>query len=582
MTVDIMTGPRTRCGYSVKKGASKALSTLLITCRNEIPEDYLNAYPSVAFASAPGLEADYPVFPCPMKEQEATAAVRAVEGMAAATISAFRYTGYQREPSICVDVSKIASFLMSAYVTALDDKTKGDPDLKAKIPDTDLNKAQSVLYRRLSANLYQTRIPGEFYHVHGSLEASKTLNMLGLEAFRPDLQNYRECVRTIGTAVRKFSVSELEDLNLKERQAGAPALKYSEFSKTPHGRALKEVPPFTVKAAETSTQPVPFPNTAPSAPHQALDGIRVLELCRVIAGPTIGRCLAAHGASVLKITSPFLPDVPFFQLDVNLGKHTTSLHLQNPHDRAIFEDLLETADVIIDGYRPGALRGLGYGPDSLSELACKRGRGFVYVAEDCFGGTGLDACAGAEWASRRGWQQIADCVTGIAWEQGRFMGLDEPVVPPFPMSDYGTGALGCVAALTGIYRRAVQGGTWICRVSLCQYNLFLFSLNPYPREIQNWLRKVHDPAFFELRHDDSVDEVSQRALQSLKGLHAYLFSDSAIQHAWSPGFRGKMTWPREALSIEGLRVGHIRPARPNGYDEPSWENWETAEEIARQ
>ena len=131
--------------------------------------------------------------------------------------------------------------------------------------------------------------------------------------------------------------------------------------------------------------------------------------------------LAEYGAQVIKVTSPNLPDVPFFQVDVNLGKHTTNLDLRNATDRKTFEGLLQEADVVFDGYRLGALDRLGYGPKQILELTKSRGRGIVYVAENCFGHVG-------PWASRPGWQQIADCATGVAWEQGWFMGLDEPVV----------------------------------------------------------------------------------------------------------------------------------------------------------
>jgi crotonobetainyl-CoA:carnitine CoA-transferase CaiB-like acyl-CoA transferase len=134
-----------------------------------------------------------------------------------------------------------------------------------------------------------------------------------------------------------------------------------------------------------------------------LSGVKVLELCRIIAGPVIGRILAEYGADVLKITSPNLSDVPFFQVDGNMGKHAAELNLKTPEGRKIFEELLADADVILDGYRPGALEKLGYGPKAIAELAQRRGKGFVYVNENCFGYEG-------EWANRPGWQQIADCV----------------------------------------------------------------------------------------------------------------------------------------------------------------------------
>lgn len=141
----------------------------------------------------------------------------------------------------------------------------------------------------------------------------------------------------------------------------------------------------------------------PSNPR-VLEGIKVLELCRIIAGPTIARILGEYGATVLKVTGPGLSDVPFFQVDGNVGKHTTELDLKSPGGRQIFESLLQDADIVVDGYRPGALDKLGYGSKALSEMAMKRKKGIVYVNENCFGYEG-------EWAGRAGWQQIADCVS---------------------------------------------------------------------------------------------------------------------------------------------------------------------------
>jgi hypothetical protein len=440
--------------------------------------------------------------------------------------------------------------------------------------DTDLKMAQSILYRRLSANLYKTKIPGEYYHIHGSLDASKTLEMIGLPPFMPDLQDYHECISTIENAVQRFTVAELEDMNRKERQAGTAVLTKEQFLNTSHGKALAALPPYTLHNIENKTPPAGFlPDHSSEGSRQCLRGIRVLELCRVIAGPTIGRSLAAHGATVMKVTSANLPDVPFFQLDVNTGKHTVSLDLHDSADRTTFESLLATADVLIDGYRPGALDRLGYGPQALAELGARRNCGYIYISEDCFGGTGVLGSK-AEWAGRPGWQQIADCVSGVAWEQGHFMGLNEPVIPPFPMSDYGTGILGCVAAMAGIYLRAQHGGSWICRTSLCQYDLFLLSLGQYPRDIQERLRRTHDASFFDLRHNDSVDEVGKRALKSMKKLHPELFRQAMMHTAWSEGYSAEVKWPKEAISIEGLKVKHTRTTRPNGHDKPTWCGWE--------
>ncbi|ORY69827.1 CoA-transferase family III [Pseudomassariella vexata] len=561
--------------YRVISGAYVALEALISACQagEELPDEVQDYIKHVAFSNT-SPSGDMICFPCPLREQEAGAALKAVEGCATAALCDLRYGKQGRD--INVNLERVTCFLMSAYVTTLDGLGKGHPKIKFRLPgpDTDLNEAQSILYRRLAANLYETRNPGEYYHIHGSLEASTTLRMLGLPPFLPGATDYRQCIDAIESAVKKFSVSELEQRNRKCRQAGAPALTKDQFRQTAHGRALAKLAPFTVRPLGTITPPVAFPaaNAPQTAARQCLAGIRVLELCRVIAGPTIGRSLAAHGAQVIKVTSPKLPDVPFFQLDVNTGKHTTSLHLKDPADRAIFEDLLASADVFIDGYRPGVLASLGYSPESLAARAAQySGRGIVYVTEDCFGGTGV---AGAEWADRPGWQQIADCVTGVAWEQGWSMGLDEPVVPPFPISDYGTGILGTVAALTGLYRRATHGGSWICRTSLIQYNTFLLSLGAYPPVVQEQLWKRHDRDLLALRHSDSVDEVGARALRSIRRLHPDLFEEGMMQEAYSEGFGGVVRWPKEPLEVTGIKVGHVRPTRPNGFDPPSWDGWD--------
>lgn len=160
--------------------------------------------------------------------------------------------------------------------------------------------------------------------------------------------------------------------------------------------------PWTVSRLRGDSCPASFAESSES--RRVLEGVRVLELCRIIAGPTIARILAEYGADVLKITSPNLSDVPFFQVDGNMGKHAADLDLKTSEGRQVFEELLASADVFIDGYRPGALEKLGYGPDAVAAIAEKRGKGIVYVSENCFGYRG-------EWAGRAGWQQIADCVS---------------------------------------------------------------------------------------------------------------------------------------------------------------------------
>jgi hypothetical protein len=397
--------------------------------------------------------------------------------------------------------------------------------------------------------------------------------MIGLEGHRPDLTDYHQCIKIIEDHVKQFTADQLEEMNWRIKQAGVTCLKWEDFKATQHGQELIAQPPWKVESLEQETPPVPFPFASSSAPKpQILSGIRVLELCRIIAGPAMGRGLAEYGAEVIKITSPNLSDVPFFQVDANIGKHTVDLNLKDPDERVIFEELLQSADVILDGYRPGSLNRLGYGPKQLLELAKRRGRGFVYVAENCFGHKG-------PWSARPGWQQIADCVTGVAWAQGQGMGLDEPVVPPFPMSDYGTGCMGTIAALTGLFRRAQSGGSYLGTTSLCQYDIYLLELGLYDDTMMRKLREEHDSEFFELRHYDSVDEVGKRALKTMRRTHPELFEERHMQECFSKGFNAKVRTIRPVVDIDGYWNGFSRSSRPNGFDKPTWNDWEVESDL---
>lgn len=291
----------------------------------------------------------------------------------------------------------------------------------------------------------------------------------------------------------------------------------------------------------------------------------MLEICRIIAGPTVCRILGEYGADVLKITSPNLSDVPFFQVDGNMGKRAADLDLKSEAGRKVFESLLAEADVLVDGYRPGALEKLGYGPKALSELAVKRGKGFVYVNENCFGYEG-------EWHNRPGWQQIADCVSGVAWAQGKFMGLDEPVVPPFPISDYGTGCMGAITAMAGLYHRATRGGSWHGKVSLLQYDLLLFKAGLLPEEVQQQLRDQAGEDFFTLRHAHSVDHISGLALRQMrKNFPDFVDHPKYLDHWYSEGYKNDVSAVLPVVEIDGLDISFRRASRPNGADQASWD-----------
>ncbi|KAJ5772593.1 CoA-transferase family III [Penicillium odoratum] len=542
--------------------------------RLSLPEEVLANKDRVSFSSSH----NEVYFPIPFKETETLAALKGVEGSVAAALADLRFGSTGEARSVEVSLEAATAFGCQAYMAKIDGLSKLDPNVKSKLKDTDLLAAQSNGYRRMSANLYKTKNPDEFYHIHGSLEATTTLNMIGLEGHRPDLTDYEEIIKVIEAQVQKYTVPELEAMNKERRQAGVPALKYEDFIKTPHGALNVQEPAWKVTKLQGDIAPTPFPAARPGS-KRILEGVKVLEMCRIIAGPTVTRILAEYGADVLKITSPNLSDVPFFQVDGNMGKHAADLDLKTEAGRAEFEKLLADVDVIVDGYRPGALEKLGYGPKAMAALAEKRGKGIVYVNENCFGYEG-------EWAGRAGWQQIADCVTGVAWAQGKFMGLDTPAVPPFPISDYGTGCMGAIAALTGLYHRAKTGGSYHGKASLMHYDLLLFAVGQYSADVQEKLRAAQPAEFFQLRHCDSVDRISSTVLKGMQKRFPHLYigpglgsegSQSLTESWFSKAYGTDIEVVKPIAAVQGVDNQFVRASRPNGSDRATWEDFQAEE-----
>lgn len=134
-----------------------------------------------------------------------------------------------------------------------------------------------------------------------------------------------------------------------------------------------------------------------------LDGIRVLDLTRVLAGPVATRTLAIAGADVLRVDSPGLPEIAWQHLETGHGKRSTRLDLTDAADRRVFEELLASADVVVTGYRPEALNAFGLSPEALWE----RHPGLVIGSVAAWSDTG-------PWAERRGFDSIVQATTGIA------------------------------------------------------------------------------------------------------------------------------------------------------------------------
>jgi hypothetical protein len=152
------------------------------------------------------------------------------------------------------------------------------------------------------------------------------------------------------------------------------------------------------------------------------------------------------------------------------------------------------------------------------------------------------------------------------------MGIDEPMVPPFPISDYGTGCMGAIAALTGLYHRTTKGGSWHGKVSLLQYDLLLFTAGQYPPEVQEQQRKTLSPEFLKLRHNHSVDQISKTTLTMMRKRFPELFDKEKYCETWySEKYGDNVCAVKPVVEIEGFEIGFQRGSRPNGSDAPTWD-----------
>jgi hypothetical protein len=186
------------------------------------------------------------------------------------------------------------------------------------------------------------------------------------------------------------------------------------------------------------------------APARARRRLRVLDLTRVIAGPVATRTLAAHGAEVLRLDAPDRPEIPLQYWDTLPGKSSALLDLRT--DRATLEQLLAGADVVVTGYRPGALDRFGLAPEALAE----RHPGLVVVTLSAWGHR-------TPWAGRRGFDSLVQAACGIAVAEGS---AEAPGALPAQVLDHATGYLGAAGALLAVERQRREGGSHHVRLSL--------------------------------------------------------------------------------------------------------------------
>ncbi|BCS23627.1 uncharacterized protein APUU_40071S [Aspergillus puulaauensis] len=428
-----------------------------------------------------------------------------------------------------------------------------------------MNRGESPVYRGAATNIYKTK-DGRFYHLHGSMNAVPSLTALDLP-LTADYTSEAEASRVIQDRVSQLDSQELDTLmNEEYRQAGTICYSTEEFKHGDHGKHNAQAGLYELRhVPNVNQQPAWWKDSADTGVSRPLAGLKVIDLTRVIAGPSITKGLAELGASVLRVTGPDVVDFVPLHGDLNWGKWNCSLDLKSPKGKKTLQDLIYEADVVLDGYRPGVMERLGFGREAVLGLVKDRPYGLVYARENCYGWHG-------PWQHRSGWQQISDAVCGVSLEYGRAMGLDEPATPVFPNSDYCTGVIGVSGILNGLLERGQKGGSVYVDIALNYYSQWLVnSVGVYPPVVWEEVWNKHQNLTF--RHIQGMGTMIPAMLKSLaQNSGNVLFRPEFFETRHSAAVDRYFKAVRPILNFPGKEVNlcYNVGTRTNGHDAARW------------
>jgi len=435
-----------------------------------------------------------PILPTPFRIGETSAAALAAVGLAVSELWELR-TG--RRQQVALDTRQATASLRSTHYMKMD----GAPVSTERHTVMGTYPAKNGRWSYLHCNFPNHR--------------AAALSVLGVP-------EDREAVRQ---AVAKWDALELEEAIIAAKGAGGMVRTMEEWAKHPQAAAIAALPLMEIVKIGDSP-----PETLPVG-DRPLSGVRVLDLTRVLAGPTCARTLAEHGADVLKITGAHLPNLGYQEYDTGHGKLSAHLDLRGHQDCETLRGLVREGDVFSQGYRPGTLGDRGFSPEALARLR----PGIVFVSLSAFGHVG-------PWASRRGFDTVVQTVSGITARQGDLFPGSAPGPQFYPVSaiDYLTGYLLAFGAMVALARRAREGGSWLVRISLAQTGRWLVGRGQVPEAALENVPKEFTPAELE-RWTIASDTPAGRL------------------HHLGPVVRLSETPPRWA-----------RPSVPLGYHEPVW------------
>jgi len=358
-----------------------------------------------------------PVFPTPYKVGTAGAAALAAVGSA---VSQLWFLKNNRKQTVRIGVRPAAAAMRSARYLKIDGQAPKDP------------------WDPFSG--YYPVKEGRWVSIHCNFANHReaAMQVLGHPADRAAAEQ----------ASCNWDGLALEDAIHAAKGCAGLARTAQEWAQHPQSAAVARQPLLEItKIGESKPEPLP-------GGLRPLSGVRVLDLTRVLAGPTCARTLAEHGADVLKIAGPHLPDSGASEFDTGIGKLQAYLDLRDKSGIDTLRGLLETADVFSQSFRPGTLAARGFSPEEAARLR----PGIVYVTLSAWGSEG-------PWQDRRGFDSIVQTVSGMALRQS---GESKPKLMPVSAIDYVSGYLMAFGALTALARRATEGGSWRVRVSLAR------------------------------------------------------------------------------------------------------------------
>ncbi|CEL06047.1 Putative Alpha methylacyl-CoA racemase [Aspergillus calidoustus] len=408
---------------------------------------------------------DLPCIPGPIKAQAVTAVLHAMVGIVGLELLHLR--GETVSATTYVNTNHAGLYPATPGLVTVDGQTGPAVIALPTVPqwDKDRQSGSPLIYR--STAIYPTAEEGTWFQLHGSLDSWAMLQTIGIT--RDDEASVRsndDAYRLIGERVRTYRARELEQLMLEHGLSGSIVLSPESWRSTEMGKSLARHPlvNYTKHGGGPSLPPTPHLKLADKRP---LAGIKVVELARIIAATAAGAALASMGAEVIRVNSSKLKDyTPAQPSSLMAGKVTIDLDLDEPADHARLTRLFEEADVIIQGYRLGSFARRGFGFEDAQKIAEKRGRGIVYVDENCYGPDGY-------YAERPGWQQVADAAAGSSYVMGQAFGCPrgQGVLPSLPISDMSTGILTALTIMCGLRDRAKVGGSYHGHAALTAYNM---------------------------------------------------------------------------------------------------------------